>query len=98
MMNLQEMLRQFFECNTLRSCFFFIELRRGTIAVVGIKQGECFGLLGINGAGKTTTFKMLTGDVPMTSGEAYLDGYSVKTNIRNVSELMPLNNLSLGII
>ena len=66
--------------------------------VVGIKQGECFGLLGINGAGKTTTFKMLTGDVQMTSGEAYLDGYSVKTNIRNVSELIPLNNLSLGII
>ena len=68
----------------MRRVVFSIELRHGTIAVVGIKQGECFGLLGINGAGKTTTFKMLTGDVPMTSGEAYLDGYSVKTNIRNV--------------
>lgn len=28
---------------------------------VGIKRGECFGLLGLNGAGKTTVFKMLTG-------------------------------------
>lgn len=28
---------------------------------IGVKPGECFGLLGINGAGKTTTFKMLTG-------------------------------------
>ena len=26
-----------------------------------IKQGECFGLLGVNGAGKTTTFKILAG-------------------------------------
>lgn len=25
---------------------------------VGIKKGECFGLLGLNGAGKTTTFKV----------------------------------------
>ncbi|KAL4469345.1 hypothetical protein ABPG72_005981 [Tetrahymena utriculariae] len=29
----------------------------------GIKQGDCFGLLGINGAGKTTTFKMLSGEI-----------------------------------
>lgn len=28
---------------------------------VGVKTGECFGLLGLNGAGKTTVFKMLTG-------------------------------------
>ncbi|XP_059891813.1 phospholipid-transporting ATPase ABCA1 [Gadus macrocephalus] len=32
-------------------------------------------LLGINGAGKTTTFKMLTGDIPVSGGEAYLNGY-----------------------
>ena len=30
---------------------------------IGIKYGECFGLLGVNGAGKTTTFEMLTGIV-----------------------------------
>jgi ATP-binding cassette subfamily A (ABC1) protein 3 len=29
----------------------------------GLKQGECFALLGVNGAGKTTTFKSLTGEV-----------------------------------
>uniref|UniRef100_A0A667GF24 ABC transporter domain-containing protein n=1 Tax=Lynx canadensis TaxID=61383 RepID=A0A667GF24_LYNCA len=35
---------------------------------VGIRRGECFGLLGVNGAGKSTTFKMLNGDTPPTSG------------------------------
>ncbi|KJE91770.1 ATP-binding cassette transporter 1 [Capsaspora owczarzaki ATCC 30864] len=44
---------------------------------VGIKTGECFGLLGVNGAGKTTTFRMLTGDCNPTIGDAFLDGYSI---------------------
>ena len=35
---------------------------------------QCFGLLGVNGAGKTTTFKMLTGDTPVTSGDATVTG------------------------
>lgn len=51
---------------------------------VGIPQGECFGLLGINGAGKTTTFKMLTGDEIMSSGEAFLDGLSIKNDMKQV--------------
>ncbi|XP_023336664.1 retinal-specific ATP-binding cassette transporter [Eurytemora carolleeae] len=42
----------------------------------GIRQGECFGLLGINGAGKTTTFRMLTGDEAPTEGLAMLMGTS----------------------
>lgn len=41
---------------------------------------QCFGLLGINGAGKTTTFKMLTGDIPVSAGEAFLNGYRWGTN------------------
>uniref|UniRef100_A0A8B9GZR9 ATP-binding cassette, sub-family A (ABC1), member 2 n=1 Tax=Astyanax mexicanus TaxID=7994 RepID=A0A8B9GZR9_ASTMX len=36
---------------------------------LGVRPGECFGLLGVNGAGKTTTFKMLTGDESTTGGE-----------------------------
>ncbi|KTF76654.1 hypothetical protein cypCar_00036134 [Cyprinus carpio] len=42
---------------------------------VGVPAAECFGLLGINGAGKTTTFKMLTGDISPTAGDAFLNGY-----------------------
>lgn len=39
---------------------------------LSIKHYECFGLLGENGAGKTTTFKMLTGDVSITYGDAWV--------------------------
>lgn len=41
----------------------------------GVPKGQCFGLLGVNGAGKTTTFKMLTGDVDVTKGNATLNGH-----------------------
>lgn len=37
-----------------------------------VNEGECFGLLGVNGAGKTSTFRMLTGDIPPSSGNAYV--------------------------
>uniref|UniRef100_A0A8D3C623 ABC transporter domain-containing protein n=1 Tax=Scophthalmus maximus TaxID=52904 RepID=A0A8D3C623_SCOMX len=47
---------------------------------------QCFGLLGINGAGKTTTFKMLTGDIPVSGGEAFLNGYSIRTEMRDVHQ------------
>ncbi|XP_020809672.1 ATP-binding cassette sub-family A member 1-like [Drosophila serrata] len=54
---------------------------RGVSFHVG--SAECFGLLGINGAGKTSVFKMLTGDHEITSGDAYIDGFSVSTQMRN---------------
>ncbi|UYV62552.1 hypothetical protein LAZ67_2001032 [Cordylochernes scorpioides] len=47
---------------------------------LGIRPGEIFGLLGVNGAGKSTIFKMLTGDLTISSGDAYIVGVSVKTN------------------
>ena len=58
-------------------------VRTGTLVAVnglnlGIKAGQCFGLLGVNGAGKTTAFKMLTGDETITSGECYVNGYSLR--------------------
>ncbi|XP_070203335.1 phospholipid-transporting ATPase ABCA3-like [Littorina saxatilis] len=51
---------------------------------VGVAEKECFGLLGQSGAGKSTTLKMLTGEVVMTKGQAFVNGYSVMSQLRQV--------------
>uniref|UniRef100_A0A803TK52 ATP-binding cassette sub-family A member 2 n=1 Tax=Anolis carolinensis TaxID=28377 RepID=A0A803TK52_ANOCA len=53
---------------------------------VGVRPGECFGLLGVNGAGKTTTFKMLTGDESTTGGEAFVNGHSILRDLLQVQQ------------
>uniref|UniRef100_A0A6Q2XA99 ABC transporter domain-containing protein n=1 Tax=Esox lucius TaxID=8010 RepID=A0A6Q2XA99_ESOLU len=53
---------------------------------LAVGKGECFGLLGFNGAGKTTTFKMLTGDEAVTSGDAYIDGYSILRDVKKAQQ------------
>jgi len=45
---------------------------------LSIQAGEVFGFLGPNGAGKSTTIKSLMGLILPTSGEAFLDGVSVR--------------------
>ncbi len=44
-----------------------------------VKKGEIFGFLGPNGAGKTTTVNMLCTLLNPNSGDALVDGYSIKT-------------------
>jgi len=60
----------------------------GKVAVdnlsVSIQKGICFGLLGINGAGKSTTMAMLTGNVNATSGDALVNGYSIRKDLDKV--------------
>ncbi|KAG9261960.1 ATP-binding cassette sub-family A member 2 isoform X2 [Astyanax mexicanus] len=53
---------------------------------LGVRPGECFGLLGVNGAGKTTTFKMLTGDESTTGGEAFIGGHSILKELLRVQQ------------
>ncbi|XP_019504266.1 PREDICTED: ATP-binding cassette sub-family A member 3 [Hipposideros armiger] len=53
---------------------------------LAVQKGECFGLLGFNGAGKTTTFKMLTGEEPITSGDAFVGGHSISSDIGKVRQ------------
>ncbi|XP_031346756.1 ATP-binding cassette sub-family A member 3-like isoform X2 [Photinus pyralis] len=55
---------------------------------LGINKCECFGLLGVNGAGKTTTFKMVTGDIKMTSGDVWVNGWSVRRNLKEVYQVI----------
>jgi ribosome-dependent ATPase len=47
-----------------------------------INVGEIFGFLGSNGCGKSTTMKMLTGLLPISSGEASLFGKPVDARNR----------------
>ncbi len=42
-----------------------------------IKKGEIAGFIGPNGAGKSTTMKILTGYIPPSSGEAFVNGISI---------------------
>ncbi len=48
--------------------------------------GEIFGLLGPNGAGKTTTLEMIEGLRKPASGEIYIDGHNVRTELRKVKQ------------
>jgi ABC-2 type transport system ATP-binding protein len=51
---------------------------------LAIEAGESFALLGPNGAGKTTAIKMLTTLLPVTSGEAFICGFSIVTQSNDV--------------
>jgi ABC-2 type transport system ATP-binding protein len=42
-----------------------------------IKTGQIAGFIGPNGAGKSTTMKILTGYIPPSEGEAYINGMSI---------------------
>src|SRR2546428_5331566 len=44
-----------------------------------VRRGELLGLLGPNGAGKTTLIKCLSTLLEIDDGEAYVNGYSVRT-------------------
>ena len=48
-----------------------------------IKHNEILGLLGDNGAGKSTLIKVLSGAVPMTTGDIYINGKKVAINRTN---------------
>uniref|UniRef100_A0A5F9CD72 ABC transporter domain-containing protein n=1 Tax=Oryctolagus cuniculus TaxID=9986 RepID=A0A5F9CD72_RABIT len=51
---------------------------------LAIQKKECFGLLGFNGAGKTSTFQILTGEESATSGDVFIDGFSINRNVLQV--------------
>ena len=73
------------QCCCMGSCRKPAKLAVNGVNLV-IPSGECFGLLGVNGAGKTTTFKILTGDISMTSGTAVIAGYDIRTQLRKVQQ------------
>ncbi|CAO2206628.1 unnamed protein product [Urochloa humidicola] len=61
---------------------------------VNLEKDQLFCLLGPNGAGKTTTISCLTGITPITGGDAFIYGHSVRstvgmTNIRRMIGVCP---------
>ncbi|KNC76009.1 hypothetical protein SARC_11479 [Sphaeroforma arctica JP610] len=63
-------------CMSMQSCIYLCVSNNIRITF------KLFRPPGINGAGKTTTFKMLTGDLSVTSGNAYLENYSVVSALK----------------
>src|SRR5229473_1785479 len=51
-----------------------------------VQKGEIFGFLGPNGSGKTTVIKMLTGLLPLSAGDAHVEGLDVRTDSESVRE------------
>jgi ABC-2 type transport system ATP-binding protein len=51
-----------------------------------VERGEIFGFLGPNGSGKTTVIKMLTGLLPLSGGQAFVEGLDVRTDSESVRE------------
>jgi ABC-type multidrug transport system ATPase subunit len=51
---------------------------------IKVEQGEVFGFLGPNGSGKTTMIKMLTGILPISEGNAFIDGVDVSQDPETV--------------
>jgi ABC-2 type transport system ATP-binding protein len=65
--------------------------RFGTFTAVNdisfrVEKGEIFGFLGPNGSGKTTIIKMLTGLLPLSEGEAHVEGLDVRKDAEGVRE------------
>lgn len=55
---------------------------------VTFEEGKLFALLGQNGAGKSTTLKILSGLTPSTYGDALVYGYSLKSQIHYIREMI----------
>jgi len=53
---------------------------------ITVQHGEVFGFLGPNGSGKTTVIKLLTGLLPLSGGNAWVDGIDVRKDPDAVRE------------
>jgi ABC-2 type transport system ATP-binding protein len=60
-----------------------------------VKTGEIVGFLGPNGAGKSTMMKIITGFIPASSGQVFVNGLDVEANNLEVKKqigYLPENN------
>ncbi|MBG9798948.1 ABC transporter ATP-binding protein [Brevibacillus laterosporus] len=55
---------------------------------LSIQKGSVYGFIGPNGAGKSTTMMILATLLPATSGKAYVGGYDVEKEPKEVKQLL----------
>lgn len=80
------------EVKDLRKKYAGVEAVKGI--TFGVERGEIVGFLGPNGAGKSTTMRILTGYLPMTSGEVKIAGHDLVEDslaVRRKTGYMPEN-------
>ena len=64
------------ELRDVRKSFGKTEIIRG--ASLGVRAGERVAIIGPNGAGKSTLFNLISGRMPVTSGDILLNGQSIQ--------------------
>jgi len=62
---------------------------------LGVKRGDIFGFLGANGAGKTTMINMIAKNLPLSSGEIYVDGTNINETDAHLTSICPQMNTHL---
>jgi len=58
-------------------CKYFVGLRALDGVSFSLSRGEILGLIGPNGSGKTTLINVVTGLLPATSGQVFVDGQEI---------------------
>src|SRR3989304_4794565 len=58
-------------------CKYFVGLRALDGVSFVLSRGEILGLIGPNGSGKTTLINVVTGLLPATSGQVFVDGAEI---------------------
>ncbi len=53
-----------------------------------IHKGEFYGLLGPNGAGKTTTISVISSLIKPTSGNVFINGFSLTDNLSKIKQMI----------
>src|SRR5512146_2883257 len=58
-------------------CKYFVGLRALDGVSLTLARGEILGLIGPNGSGKTTLINVVTGLLPATNGQVFVDGVEI---------------------